>query len=427
MNITIIGTGFVGAVSGAVYAKKGHQITGLDIDQNKIDSLKKGKVPFYEPNLEKLLKSQQKAGRLTFTNSYKEAIPDADLVIVAVGTPSLKSGAVNLTYIKQACKNLAPFLKNQAIVAIKSTVPPGIFQELYPLIEKHAKNKFYLAALPEFLKEGTAVDDTLYPDRVVIGADEPKVFKLLEELYLPYQAPIVKVNPETAQMIKYASNAYLATRITFINQIADLCEINGANIEDIIKGIGFDKRIGHHYWYPGLGYGGSCFPKDVKELAAYAKQVKRHKNLIVVIDKLNDARIPRLISSWETLVKGWAGKTVATLGLSFKPQTNDTRHAPASIIIPRLLKKGAKVKGYDPQARWSPPEKTAQFQQLATVEQAVKSADIIMILVEWPEIVKFDFTKTKLKKQQYFIDTRNRFQSAKLKKAGYIYQGIGNT
>lgn len=426
MNITIIGTGFVGTVSAAVYAQKGHNVIGLDIDQTKIESLQKGKVPFYEPGLKKLLLAQQKEKNLKFTTSYADAIPDADLVIVAVGTPSLKSGAIDLSYIKQACKALSPHLKNSAIVAIKSTVPPGIFATLQPLIAEKTNKKFYLAALPEFLKEGTAVENTLHPDRIVIGAKDEAVFKILTKLYQPYQAPLVKVTPESAQMIKYTANAYLATRITFINQIANLCEKNDASIEDVIAGIGYDKRIGHHYWYPGLGYGGSCFPKDVKELAAFAKKVNEERNLIITINQLNEARIPKLMVQWQSLVGGWKGKTAAVLGLSFKPNTNDTRHAPAGQIIPYLLKKQAKVRAYDPKAVWQPQSEQGSYRQTDSIKQALRAADIIMVLIEWPEILEYDFTAAKLDKEQYFIDTRNQFNPENLKKAGYIYQGIGN-
>lgn len=425
MNITIIGTGFVGTVSAAVYASKGHNVIGLDIDPKKINSLKRGQVPFYEPKLEQLLINQQKAGRLTFTSSYKKAISSSQLIIIAVGTPSKKSGAIDLTYVKKSCQDLAPYLKENAIVAIKSTVPPGIFSTIRPIIKNKTNKTFYLAALPEFLKEGTAVSDTLHPDRIVIGTDNRKVLKTLEKFYRPYKAPIVKTTPESAQMIKYSANAYLATRITFINQIADLCEHNNANINDVIQGIGYDQRIGDHYWYPGLGYGGSCFPKDVKELAAFAKSVGETNNLIRLINQLNEDRIPRLLKKYESLVKGWEGKTVAVLGLSFKPHTNDTREAPALKIIPKLLKKGAKIKTYDPKAHWQPEDNKQQYRQVMTIKQVVKNADIIMVLIEWPEIIKFDFKRTKLSKKQYFLDTRNQFNSKKLIKAGYIYQGIG--
>lgn len=425
MNITIIGTGFVGAVSAVVYASLGHQVTGLDIDPNKIDSLKKGKVPFYEPELEELLVSQQREKRLSFTTDYSQAISDADLVIVAVGTPSLPSGAVDLTYVKKSCESLAPHLKKNAIVAIKSTVPPGIFQELKPLIKQKTNVTFHLAALPEFLKEGTAVDDTLHPDRIVIGSTNEQVIKKLSKLHQPFNAPMVIVTPESAQMIKYASNAYLATRITFINQIADLCEHNQADIEDVIVGMGHDERIGHHYWYPGLGYGGSCFPKDVNELSAYAKKVEEKENLVITIGELNEQRIPKLMNEYEKLVGGWKDKTVAILGLAFKPHTNDTRDAPAGKVVPILLESGALVQAYDPKASWSPQDHQEKYAQVSSIEEALKKAQVIMILVEWPEFVDYNFAKTS--GDVYFIDTRNRFDPEIITNLGYIYRGIGRS
>ena len=240
MNITVIGTGFVGVVTAAVYASFGHQVIGLDIDEQKIASLKKSKVPFYETGLEELLKQQQAAGKLDFTTHYETAIKEADVIMIAVGTPSAPDGQADLKYVFMSVESLAPYLKKDAIVAIKSTVPPGSLTEVEKIIRQHTKTNFYTASLPEFLKEGTAVDDTLQPDRIVIGAKDKLVFTVLEDLHQPFKAPIVKVKPESAQMAKYAANAYLATRITFINQIADLCEKNGADVQDVVAAIGFD-------------------------------------------------------------------------------------------------------------------------------------------------------------------------------------------
>ncbi len=429
MNITIIGTGFVGAVSGAVFASLGNQVIGLDVDQKKIESLKDGEVPFYEPKLEKLLTSQQKAGNLTFTTSYQKAIPNAQLIIVAVGTPSLPSGAIDLKFVKLSCQQLAPHLQDNAIVAIKSTVTPGIFSELKPIISKLTNKTFHLVSLPEFLKEGTAVDDTLHPDRVVIGAEDPQVINRLKKLHKPLSAPTVVVKPESAQMIKYAANAYLATRITFINQIANLCEHAQADIEDVIEGIGHDKRIGHHYWYPGLGYGGSCFPKDVNELACFAKKVGEDDNLMIAVNQLNQNRISKLVSKLGNKIGGWSNKSVAVLGLSFKPHTNDTREAPAGKIIPILLSKGASVFGYDPKAIWHPAteqniaDSKGEFRQVKSIKKAIDKAQIIITLIEWPEINQFQFPKTN--NDCVFIDTRNQFNQSKLTKLGYKYIGIG--
>jgi len=305
----------------------------------------------------------------------------------------------------------------------------GTLNQVETLIGQHTKVNFYTASLPEFLKEGSAVDDTLQPDRIVIGANDQHVFTVLETLHQPFKTSIVKIKPESAQMAKYAANAYLATRITFINQIADLCEKNGADVQDVVAAIGLDSRIGPHYWYPGFGYGGSCFPKDVKELAAYSRAIGESNNLFNKIDDLNEERIPKLMQAVENKVGGWSDKTVAVLGLSFKPNTDDLRESPATKVIPLLLNKGAKVKSFDPMASWQ------SFFQLKALEpnhtqeknipSAVKNADVIISLVEWPQITGFDFTRTKLNKKQWFIDARNQFQPAVLKQAKYHYQGLG--
>lgn len=424
MKITIIGTGFVGVVSSAVYASFGHEVVGLDVDQNKINQLKKSQVPFYEPNLEELLKNQQKNGNLSFTTSYQSAITNADIVIIAVGTPSAPDGQADLKYVFASCESMAPFLKNGAIVVIKSTVPPGTLDQASKLIKAKTKTKFYTASVPEFLKEGSAVHDTLHPDRIVIGANDQFVFDTLEQLHKPLNAPVLKMKPESAQMAKYTANSYLATRITFINQIADLCEKNGADIMEVIAGIGLDKRIGQHYWYPGLGYGGSCFPKDVKELAAYSRAVGEENNLLNKVSQLNEGRMAGLLERFGREVGGWQNKTVALLGLSFKPQTDDLREAPATKIVPILSPEVTQIKAYDPMAKWQ--AESANYQQVASVELACQDADVILAVVEWPQIVSFDFTKVRQQdKKQYFIDARNQFDANKLKKAGYNYLGIG--
>lgn len=423
MQIVVIGTGFVGVVTAAVYASFGHQVTGLDIDQRKVEALRQGKVPFYEPNLESMLLEQQQHGNLSFTTSYEEAIPSADVIMVAVGTPSATDGQADLKFVFAAVESLAPHLKEEAIVVIKSTVPPGTLEKVRPIIEKNTSAHFYLASLPEFLREGSAVHDTLHPNRVVIGATDEFVFKTLEELHKPLHAPMVRVSPASAQMAKYSANAYLATRITFINQIADLCEKNGADVQEIISAIGLDERIGQHYWYPGFGYGGSCFPKDVSELAAYSRAIGESNNLFNKVHELNKDRIYRLLINYGEIVGGWKGKQVAVLGLSFKPNTDDMREAPSLAIVPYLINAGATVAGFDPKAIW--PTKTAGFTQRKTLQQATKNADIILSVVEWPEIVSFDFSTVKSDKPQYFIDGRNQFDPKMVQSWEYTYLGIG--
>jgi len=431
MQITVIGTGFVGVVTATVYASLGHQVTGLDVDERKVESLRHNQVPFYEPQLEELLKKEQLACRLSFTTDYAAAISQADLIFLAVGTPSAPDGQADLKYIFKATESLAPYLKSGAIVVVKSTVPPGTLEKIETIIKSQTQTEFFTASVPEFLREGSAVYDTLHPSRIVIGATSESVFAKLEELHQPLQAPMVRVKPESAQMAKYAANAYLATRITFINQIADLCQKNGADVQDIIQAISYDPRIGQHYWYPGLGYGGSCFPKDVKELAAYSKSIGESGNLFVKINQLNEERLPKLGLYFGAKVGGWQGKKVAFLGLSFKPNTDDLREAPSTKLIPFLIQAGAKIKGFDPMAVPSLEQlglTTADsgcFNQVKTISEACADAEVILVAIEWPQITSFDFGTVKSQGQQYFIDARNQFDPKKVRVWGYEYLGIG--
>lgn len=423
MNIACIGTGFVGVVTSAVLAKIGHSVVGLDIDESKIESLKKGIVPFFEPGLEELLLETQKAnlpaqaGNLTFTTNYNLATKDSDVVMIMVGTPSDSEGNADLKYVFAVAEAIAPHLKEGAIVVIKSTVPPGTCAQVESIIKSKTSTKFEMASVPEFLKEGTAVEDTLHPDRIVLGVESEVARDRLIELHKPLTDNIVVMGIESAQMCKYAANNYLASRITFINQIADLCEQNGADIEEVIKGIGQDKRIGSHYWYPGLGYGGSCFPKDVKEIASYAKKVGEDQSLFIKIDELNEARIPKLMEIYDNLVGGFVGKTVAILGLSFKPNTNDTREAPALKVIPWLKEHGATVKTADPKVE----------ADCIDPYEAANGAHVIMHLIEWDEFENLDLTRLAgiMQSPKYFFDTRNRYNPAEVRSAGLSYRGIG--
>lgn len=426
MNVTVIGTGFVGVVSAGIFSKFGNSVFGLDVDENKIRSLNQGKIPFYEPDLKELVLAGLDSENLHFTTDYQKAIKDADVIIVAVGTPSAPDGQADLKYVFAACESLAPHLKPGAIVAIKSTVPPGTNAKVEALLKKHTKVDFHTASLPEFLKEGSAVHDALYPDRVVIGAYDQQVIDKLLELHRPLEGKKITVKPESAQMSKYAANAYLAQRITFINQIANLCEKNGADVQEVINSMGPDRRIGEHYWYPGLGYGGSCFPKDVKELAAYSKAVGEGDGIFVKIDELNDKRIPILLDHFGDRAGGWKGKTVAVLGLSFKPNTDDTREAPSLKVIPYLKKQGAHIVGFDPKATEAIKRIMPELETKDDPYQAASGADIIILLIEWPELVALDLGKLKQSmKGNIFIDTRNQYDPSQVKEAGLEYLGVG--
>ena len=425
MVITVIGTGFVGVVSAAVFAKFGHTVYGLDIDEKKISKLEQANMPFFEPGLEELVKAGVKNGNLKFTTSYNTSISQSDIIFLAVGTPSAADGQADIRFVLMAAQSLATHLKSGAIVVIKSTVPPGTNAKVEAIISKHTQKEFFVASAPEFLREGTAVQDFLYPNRVVIGTTNSHVAKVLLELHEPFGGEKVVIRPQSAQMAKYAANAYLAQRITFINQIANLCEQNGADVQEVIKAIGFDKRIGTHYWYPGLGYGGSCFPKDVKEVAAYSQAVGENDSLFIKIDELNEARIPRLLNTWDQQVK-FAGKTVAVLGLSFKPNTSDTREAPAMKVIPILEQKGATIRAFDPKALEESRHLYQNVYFAHSLYDAAKDADILIMLIEWDEFKSLDFPKLKkIMKGNVFIDTRNQYDPSEVTEHGIKYIGVG--
>ena len=426
MNITLIGGGFVGVVSAAVFAELGNQVWCLDRNESKVQSLKKGKVPFYEPKLDDLVKKGLKSGKLKFTTSYSKSISDADVIFIAVGTPSAPNGQADLTAVISSSKSLAPHIKSGVVVIIKSTVPPSTNKKVAQAIQSKTETKFYTASVPEFLKEGTAVDDTLNPNRIVIGSTDKKVIKLLKKLHKPLGGKVITVKPESAQMSKYAANAYLAQRITFINQIANLCEKNGADVQEVVNSMSPDKRIGSHYWYPGLGYGGSCFPKDVRELAAYSKSVGESTGLFVKIDELNEKRIPSLISKIGKKLNGWQNKKVAILGLSFKPNTDDIREAPSLKIIPILTKAGAKVVGYDPIAAPAIKKVLKNLNTTTSPYQAANNADVVIILIEWPELVTLELKKLKKHMRgNAFVDTRNQYQPSEVNQVGLEYIGVG--
>lgn len=417
MKIACIGTGFVGVVTSAVFAKLGHKVVGLDIDEQKVKSLSAGEVPFFEPGLKELLQANLKSGQLQFTSDYQTAIQSAEVIFIMVGTPSGIGGQADLKYVETAAKSLAPHLSEGAIVVLKSTVPPGTNPKIEKLIAENTKVKFAVASAPEFLKEGSAVHDTLYPDRILIGTNDAQVAQKLSRLHKPLTSHLIVMKPESAQMAKYASNTYLAMRITFANQIADLCEQNGADIEEVIKGIGADHRIGDHYWYPGLGYGGSCFPKDVKEIAAYAKSVGEKDSIFIAVDQRNSERIPKVLQKFSAKLGGVSGKTIAVLGLSFKPNTDDTREAPANQVVPWLVERGATVRTVDPliKADYTNPY------------QAVDGAEVVILLVEWEDYTNLDLAKVAklMKAPKMLFDTRNQYNPAKVQAAGLTYQGIG--
>ncbi|OGY22404.1 MAG: hypothetical protein A3A65_04590 [Candidatus Chisholmbacteria bacterium RIFCSPLOWO2_01_FULL_49_14] len=427
MQVAVIGAGFVGVVTAAIFSKFGNSVVAVDIDKRKITSLKRGELPFFEPDLKDLVSENMKAGRLVFTSSFKEAIPSAEIILICVGTPSAANGQADLAYVFSAVQSMVPFLNNRAIIVIKSTVPPSTNNKIEQIIKKKTKKRIFTASVPEFLKEGSAVSDSLNPERVIIGSTDKWVIDKLNELHKPLKGPKIVMSPESAQLTKYASNAYLATRIAFINEIANLCEKTGADVEEVILGLGGDKRIGSHYWYPGPGYGGSCFPKDVKELSAYASSVNEREGLFEKIDDLNERRIPNLIAKYEAGIGGLQGKVVCVLGLSFKPNTDDLREAPSTKFIPKLISLGAKIQTYDPKAmesakRWFP--KVVSYAQDAYT--AAQGSDVLLLLIEWDEFKQLNLGILKKRMRgNIFIDTRNLYNRETVESKGFKYFGIG--
>ncbi|MGB9706555.1 MAG: UDP-glucose dehydrogenase family protein, partial [Microgenomates group bacterium] len=387
MNITVVGAGYVGLTLAAVLADFGHKVWVVRKDKEKNEALKKGKIHFFEPGLEALVKKNLKTGRLLPTTEYSQSIPFSDLVVIAVGTPSLLSGAVDLSQVFEAAKEIGKnFSPKYTVVVNKSTVPPGTTKKVVKIIKRYktAKANFDIAFCPEFLREGTALKDTKHPDRVVIGTESLKAAQILKKLHQKFKAPILLTKIESAELIKYAANSYLALRIVFANQIADLCEKSGADIKEVIKGIGMDKRIGLHYWYPGLGYGGSCFPKDVAALAAFAKQKKIRGSLFETMDKLNKKRIGQIVEKLEDAFGSFAGKKIGVFGLACKQGTDDVRESPAIKVIEILKKKKAKITAYDPLAMENAKRVLSGVDFSKEPYGVAKEADCLLILTDWP-------------------------------------------
>ena len=427
MKLVVVGTGYVGLVTAAVFADLGNQVYGLDVDKLKIKSLKAKTVPFYEPGLKELLQKNIDAGRLKFTTSYQQALAGAEIVFICVGTPAKSNGDYNLDYVFQAAESIARNLAGYALVVIKSTVPPGTNDQVKEIMEQVTKMPFDLAACPEFLREGSAVHDALHPSRIVIGADNYRAVKLLQKLHQPIKAPQVICDAKSSQTIKYAANAFLSTKISFINLIARLCDQTGADIIKVAAGLGLDPRIGRDFLQAGLGYGGSCFPKDTWALTAFAKQQKVDFGFLRAVDKINRTQIDYFSAKISRRLGGdLKGKVVAVLGLAFKPETDDLREARSVLLIKKLQRLGAKISAYDPAAMKNAKKILKKISYAADAYQAVKGADVLVLVTEWSEFQDLDWQQVKgLMRQPIVVDGRNFFNPEKLKKLGFIYEGVG--
>ena len=432
MRIAIIGTGYVGLVSGACFAEFGHQVVCIDKDAAKIDKLRQGVIPIYEPGLEHLVLSNVAAKRLTFRTDLSRAVARADAVFIAVGTPSRRGdGHADLSYVFAAAEELAPHLHNYTVVVTKSTVPVGTGRQVAEKIRAvNPQAQFDIASNPEFLREGSAIGDFMRPDRVLVGADTAKAAQVLKDLYRPLfllETPMVVTSLETAELTKYAANAFLAMKITFINEIADLCDKVGANVQDVAKGIGLDGRIGKKFLHAGPGYGGSCFPKDTLALLRTARDVDAPLRLIEATVAVNDTRKAGLAGRVIAACGGSvAGKTIAVLGVTFKPETDDMRDAPSLALIPALQKVGATVAAFDPAGMHEAEKLLPNVQWGEDAYAVAKGADALVLLTEWNAFRALDFAALKeTLKTPLLVDFRNVYAPEEVAAAGFAYVSVG--
>lgn len=433
MRIAVIGTGYVGLVAGACFAETGNQVLCVDKDASKIEGLKRGVIPIYEPGLEEIVKRGANEGRLHFTTSTREAVAKADVIFLAVGTPPLPSGEPDLTYLKAASEEVAKALTGPAIIVNKSTVPIGSHQTVAQWMAPHTAHDFDVASNPEFLKEGTAVDDFLKPDRVVIGTEDADVYAQMADLYAPFVRqgnPVIWMDPISAEITKYACNAFLATRISFMNELSNLCEKVGGDIEEVRRGMSTDVRIGKHFLYAGVGYGGSCFPKDVQALMATARRNEVKLGVVDAVELANARQKKHLVERVkEHYGANLTGKTFAIWGLAFKPNTDDMREAPALTIIDELMKLGAKVTVYDPVAMENAKKTLGDKVKYASAGmKALEGADALLLVTEWNEFRHPDFDVIhQALREPVIFDGRNVYNPEQLVDRGFTYYGIGRS
>ncbi len=430
MRIAMIGTGYVGLVSGACLSEFGHQVVCVDKDAQKVAGLRAGVIPIFEPRLDEVVAVNARAGRLSFETQIAAAVRGADAVFIAVGTPSRRGdGHADLSYVYAAAEEIAAALDGYTVIVTKSTVPVGTSREVEAIVRRVRPDaRFDMASNPEFLREGSAIDDFRRPDRVVVGCDTARAREVMHEVYRPlylHETPIVFTSRESAELIKYAANAFLATKITFINEMADLCEKVGADVQDVARGIGLDGRIGGKFLHPGPGFGGSCFPKDTLALRKTAQDVGAPTRLVEAVVAVNDARKQSMVARIEKAFGGVAGKTIAILGLTFKPNTDDMRDAPSLVIVPELQAKGAVIRAFDPEGA-KEARKLLNIELCKDAYDALDGADGVVILTEWNEFRALDLPRTKaLLKQPLMVDLRNIYKPAQMAAAGFTYISVG--
>lgn len=431
MHIAVIGTGYVGLVTGACFAEFGVDVTCVDVIAEKVEKLNSGIIPIYEPGLDKIVEKNSAAGRLAFTTDVRSAVQNAEVVFFAVGTPPKDDGTPDMSYYQQAALDVAEAMNGYKVLVTKSTVPVGTGKWLREFITANTPDgtEFGVASNPEFLREGAAIEDFMRPDRVVIGSNEQRAIEVMKELYRPLyliETPIVITSLEAAELIKYAANAFLATKITFINEIANICDAVGCDVHDVARGMGMDNRIGRKFLHPGPGYGGSCFPKDTRALTTVADDFGVETRIVDAVIEANDRQRDIMIAKIERLVGDLSGKQIGVLGLSFKPETDDMRESPATDIINAMVDRGASVKAFDPVAM---DEARHLLENITFAEDeysAIDGADALVIITEWNQFRALDMERVRsLLKQPKIADLRNIYEPADMKALGFDYVGVG--
>ncbi len=431
MKIAVVGTGYVGLVTGTCFAETGNTVTCIDIDKKKVDKLNNGQVTIYEPGLEKLFLRNQREGRLKFTTELKEAVQDAEIIFLALPTPQGENGSADLKYILGVADDLGKIIDGYKVIVDKSTVPVGTAEKVHAAIARNYKGTFDVVSNPEFLREGVAVDDFMKPDRVIIGTESERARKVMGDLYAPFVRqgnPVIFMDEKSAELTKYAANSFLAVKISFMNEIARLCELMGADVDMVRRGIGSDERIGKRFLFPGIGYGGSCFPKDVQALAKSSSDVKYDFRILEAVINVNESQklylIPKIRKYFKNDLKG---KRIAIWGLAFKPNTDDIREAPSLYMIEALLKEGAVITVFDPEAMQNVQD--IMGEKINFVENqydCLQDAEALLIATEWNEFRTPDFEKMAgLMRNKVIFDGRNVFDLDQMKELGYYYESIG--
>jgi UDPglucose 6-dehydrogenase len=428
----VVGTGYVGLVTGTCFAEFGLHVTCVDKETSKINKLKKGEIPIFEPGLEELVRKNAREGRLAFTTNVADAIKQALVIFIAVGTPSKEDGTADLSYVDEVAREIALNMDGYKVVVTKSTVPVGTGERIRKIIEKEQKTScnFDIVSNPEFLREGSAINDFMRPDRVVIGANSDQAVAIMKDLYKPLyliETPILITNVETSEMIKYASNAFLATKVSFINEIADLCELTGADVHQVARGMGLDGRIGSKFLHPGPGYGGSCFPKDTRAITHIAKAHDYELQIVESVIRVNEERKEKMTAKIINNMGGKVeGRTIGFLGLAFKPNTDDMREAPSLTIIQNLQKMGAKIRAYDPAAMEEASKQLKNVEYFQDPYDVAEGCDALVFMTEWPQFRNLDLNELKKRlKSPSIVDLRNIYEPEKMKEQGFNYTCIG--